>query len=154
VGVGSGIYAMDFHPVGARYSAVGADQARCPASWVPMFRILYRFLTSLARLAVRSGRSKDLEIIVLRHQLGVLGRQASLSHLNDDDRTLLGAIAARAPPAAARGLARHARHAAALAPTPHRRRTRWSRSVTRSARPPCGGSSSSTASTPRQCERA
>ena len=31
-----------------------------------MFRILYQFLT---RLAVRSGRSKDLEIIVLRHQL-------------------------------------------------------------------------------------
>jgi hypothetical protein len=62
-----------------------------------MFRILYRFLTSLARLAVRSGRSKDLEIIVLRHQLGVLGRQASLSHLNDDDRTLLGAIAAALP---------------------------------------------------------
>jgi|GEM_PF-2440151 len=29
-----------------------------------MFRILYRFLASLAQLAVRSGRSKDLEIIV------------------------------------------------------------------------------------------
>ena len=31
-----------------------------------MCRILYRFLASLARLTVRSGRSKDLEIIVLR----------------------------------------------------------------------------------------
>ena len=39
-----------------------------------MCRILYRLLVSLARLAVRSGRSKDLEIIVLRHQLTVLHR--------------------------------------------------------------------------------
>ena len=43
-----------------------------PTSWGPMCRILYRLLVSLARLAVRSGRSKDLEIIVLRHQLTVL----------------------------------------------------------------------------------
>ena len=33
-----------------------------------MCRVLYRLLVSLARLVVRSGRSKDLEIIVLRHQ--------------------------------------------------------------------------------------
>ena len=42
------------------------------ASWERMCRILYRFLVPLAGLAVRSGRSKDLEIIVLRHQLTVL----------------------------------------------------------------------------------
>ena len=48
----------------------------------------------LARLAVRSGRSKDLEIIVLRHQLTVLRRQINRPANNDDDRTLLGAIAA------------------------------------------------------------
>ena len=40
-----------------------------------MCRVLYRFLVSLARLAVRSGHSKDLEIIVLRHQITVLHRQ-------------------------------------------------------------------------------
>ena len=51
----------------------------------------------LARLAVRSGRSKDLEIIVLRHQLTVLRRQINRPALNDDDRTLLGAIAAALP---------------------------------------------------------
>lgn len=83
--------------MGARYSVVGADQARCPASWVVMSRILYRFLTSLARLAARSGRSKDLEIIVLRHQLAVLRRQAEQPQLTNDDRTLLGAIAAAIP---------------------------------------------------------
>ena len=62
-----------------------------------MFCVFYRFLASLARLAVRSGRSKDLEIIVLRHQLTVLRRQVSRPQLNNDDRTLLGAIAAALP---------------------------------------------------------
>ena len=83
--------------MGARYSVVGANQARCIASWVLMFRILYRFLTLLARLAVRSGRSKDLEIIVLRHQLKVLQRQNGRPRLNGQDRTVLGVIAAALP---------------------------------------------------------
>ena len=54
-----------------------------------------RFLASLARLTVRSGRSKDLEIIVLRHQLAVLHRHNDRPALADEDRALLGAIAAR-----------------------------------------------------------
>ena len=62
-----------------------------------MYRILYRFLASLARLTVRSGRSKDLEIIVLRYQLGVLRRQGDRPDLADDDRSLLGVIAAARP---------------------------------------------------------
>ena len=49
----------------------------------------------LARLAVRSGRSKDLEIIVLRHQIAVLHRQNHRPAFADEDRALLGAIAAR-----------------------------------------------------------
>ena len=68
-----------------------------PPCWCPVFRILYRFLAALARLTVRSGRSKDLEIIVLRHQLMVLRRQIDRPELNDDDRCLLGAIAAALP---------------------------------------------------------
>lgn len=67
------------------------------ASLVLMFRILYQFLTSLARLAARSGRSKDIEIIVLRHQLSVLHRQSTRPQLNDNDR-----------------------HPASMAPTPNR----------------------------------
>jgi hypothetical protein len=59
----------------------------------------------LARLAVRSGRSKDLEIIVLRHQLTVLRRRVDRPAISDDDRTLLS-----------RGVDRHARDIAALAP--------------------------------------
>ena len=62
-----------------------------------MYRIIYRFLASLARLTVRSGRWKDLEIIVLRHQLGVLRRQVDRPELTDADRSLLGAIAAALP---------------------------------------------------------
>jgi putative transposase len=62
-----------------------------------VFRILYRLIAMLARLAVRSGRSKELEIIVLRHQLTVLSRQINRPAINDDDRTLLGAIAAALP---------------------------------------------------------
>ena len=70
------------------------DVGRC---WVLVCRILYRFLASLARLTVRSGRSNDLEIIVLRHQLGVLRRQVDRPELTDGDRSLLGAIAAALP---------------------------------------------------------
>ena len=66
-------------------------------SWCLVFRILYRLLTTLARLAVRSGRSKDLELIVLRQQNAVLRRQVARPALTDDDRTLLGAIAAALP---------------------------------------------------------
>ncbi len=51
----------------------------------------------LARLAVRSGHSKNLEIIVLRHQLRLLRRQIDRPALNDNDQTLLGAIAAVLP---------------------------------------------------------
>jgi len=68
-----------------------------PPSWSVVFRILYRLLTNLARLAARSGRSKDLELIVLRHQNAVLRRQIARPALTDDDRTLLGAIAAALP---------------------------------------------------------
>jgi transposase InsO family protein len=62
-----------------------------------MYRILYRFLASLARLAVRAGRSKDIEIIVLRHQLAVLGRQHGRPALTNEDRSLLGAVAQALP---------------------------------------------------------
>jgi hypothetical protein len=68
-----------------------------PPCWAIVFRILYSFLTCLACLAVRTGRSKDLEIIVLRHENTVLRRQNNRPVLNDEDRTLLGAIATALP---------------------------------------------------------
>jgi putative transposase len=62
-----------------------------------MFRSLYRVFASMALLAWRSGRSKDLEIIVLRHQLAVLRRQIDRPNLSADDRALLGVIAQAMP---------------------------------------------------------
>ena len=66
-------------------------------SWMLVFHSFYRLLVDLARLAVRSGRSKDLEIIVLRHQIQVLRRQVDRPAVNDDDRTPLAAIGAALP---------------------------------------------------------
>ena len=63
-------------------------------SWGPMCRVLYRLLVSLARLAVHSGDSKDLEIIVLRHQLTVGHRQNNRPAIAEKDRAVLGAISA------------------------------------------------------------
>jgi hypothetical protein len=62
-----------------------------------MHRIGYRLLVGLVGLLVRSGRSKDLEIIVLRHQLAVLRRCTVSATVTDEDRTLLGAIAQALP---------------------------------------------------------
>lgn len=47
-----------------------------------MFCVFYRFLASISQLAVRAGRGKDLEVIVLRHQLTVVQRQVSRPQLN------------------------------------------------------------------------
>ena len=49
---------------------------------------MYRFLVALVRLAVCSRRSKDLEIIVLRHQFAVLHRQNNRPALADEDPAL------------------------------------------------------------------
>ena len=90
------------------------------ASWEPMCRILYRLLASLARLAVRSGRSKDLEIIVLRHQLAVLRRQNNRASARGGGPGPAGCDRGGPATTAASWLARHARDPAALAPTPNR----------------------------------
>ena len=86
-----------FWRVGAHNSVVGADQGLRAPSWGLMCRILCRFLALLARLAMRSGRSKDLEIIVLGHRLGVPHRRNNRPQLADEDRALLGAVAATLP---------------------------------------------------------
>ena len=58
---------------------------------------MYRFLAALARLTVRSGRSKDLEIVVRHHQPTMLRCQIDRPELTDDDRSFLGAIASALP---------------------------------------------------------
>ena len=49
-----------------------------------VFRILYRLIVDLTRLAARSGRAKDLKIMLLRPQLAVLQRNTKPP--NDDGR--------------------------------------------------------------------
>ena len=62
-----------------------------------MHRVLYRLLVTIVGLLAGSGRDKDLEIVVLRHQLRVLRRQTDRPALTERDRSLLGAIAAALP---------------------------------------------------------
>ena len=62
-----------------------------------MWSLLYLIIRALVRLLVRSGRpdrddgAKDLEILVLRHQLRVLQRTAARPQLRTVDRVLLAA---------------------------------------------------------------
>lgn len=64
---------------------------------IRMHWALYRLVFGLVALATRSGRAKDLEIIVLRHQVAVLRRQIDRPKVTERDRSLMGAIAAALP---------------------------------------------------------
>ena len=63
-------------------------------SFVP--RALYRLARLIVDLLVLRGRrdrSKDAEILVLRHQLGVLRRQVPHPRFEDADRALISSLA-------------------------------------------------------------
>lgn len=59
--------------------------------------VLTRQLLALVALAFRSDRSRDLEIVVLRHELGILRRQVARPELSDADRIILAAAARLLP---------------------------------------------------------
>ena len=57
------------------------------------FYRLVRLVIDLLVLRGRADRSKDVEILVLRHQLGVLQRQIARPQFEPRDRMLLSALA-------------------------------------------------------------
>ena len=62
-----------------------------------------RAALGLVVMAARSGRSKDLEILVLRHELSVLRRQSARVSLTRADRAFLAALSRLLPRAAIPG---------------------------------------------------
>jgi len=140
----------DRRGVEAEYSALGVELGKRGRCWPAVTPILYLPIAALARLTVHSGRSMDLEIIVLRHPDTVLGVKST----SQPSRTMTGHCSAQCqlrPPV-------HNERAGSSPPAPRcdgsfsvwRPRTRpgatgasavnSSASVTRSQRPPSGRS--------------
>jgi hypothetical protein len=110
-------------PLSLNWASRSADTQRCrvATSSRMALRLLYLMFTrSLSWLLLlgRSGRSKEIEILVLRHQLAVLQRQTGRPRLSWADRALISALARLLPKTRRLRDADHSRNAAALARRP------------------------------------
>ena len=68
---------------------------------------VYLVFVSLLKLLLRSGRRvdvKDIELLLPRHQLDVLGRQVERPNLRPSDRAVLAATGRLLPPGRRHGL--------------------------------------------------
>src|SRR2546421_5888879 len=62
-----------------------------------VYLLLRQILQMLTQLA-RDGGAKDVELLVLRHQVAVLRRQVHRPDLEPADRVVLAALESRTPP--------------------------------------------------------
>ena len=83
-------------PAGYRGAPIIAYGGVCGVL-VSLVYVLARRLLELAALRLRSRRSKDLEIVVLRHEPAVLCRQVARPKLSDADRVFLAAASRLVP---------------------------------------------------------
>jgi putative transposase len=60
--------------------------------------LIFLYLLNLLMLLGRSSASKDIEVLVLRHEVAVLRRTNPRSHLDWAERALFAALVRRLPP--------------------------------------------------------
>ena len=60
--------------------------------------LLYRLLCGVVRVLARGGGERELEIVVLRHQLAILRRGGKRPRYTTVDRALLAAASRLLPP--------------------------------------------------------
>jgi putative transposase len=72
---------------------------------VSLLYLLFRRVLAVAALRFRSREFKELEIVLLRHELAVLRRQISRPRLDERDRVFLSACGVRKSVWLSRGVA-------------------------------------------------